>query len=131
MKPRYIVHDDLIAWFGSPKNGRKLLGLSVFTQTVDAFAPTISGANFRRWLVCSQSASGVVSELIATGPPGSFDPLQAEYWPYFAEGNLIACPRWNYGGAGTAIDTPSDLGPWDGRSPDLQTIIRNLGLQLE
>lgn len=130
MQTRYVIHDDLVAWYGFRKNGRKLLGLSIFTQTVDTFAPHVSGDNFRRWLVCSQTASGVVSELIATGPPGCFDPLQGHYWPYFAEGNLISCPRWSYSGAGTSVATPTDLGTASITSPDLGAIIRKLGLKL-
>lgn len=130
MKPRYIVRDDLVAWFGR-RQGRKLLGLSIFTLTVDTFNPAIAGKNFRSWLVCTQTASGVESELIASGPPGHFDPLQNDYWPWFAEGNLIACPKWCYTGPGTAFESPTDLGPLESTPPDLSTTIKNLGLKLE
>lgn len=128
MSERYLIHDNLIAWYGSKTSAQQLLGLSVFTQTVDTFAPHVSGRSFRRWLICSQTASGVASDLVAIGPPGCFDSLLQSHGAWFAEGSLIACPVWEYRicAPGNALIT--EVGSVPGPGPDLDSLIRKLGI---
>lgn len=128
MSERYIVSDTLIAWYGSLKNGRKLQGLSIFTQTTDSFNPAPSASRFKDWLVCCQTASGVASDLVGMGPAGHFDPLLAAYSPWFAEGNLIACPLWEYQTTPSDSVWVSEVAVAAGPGPDLASIIRKLGL---
>lgn len=126
MAERYLISDTLIAWYGSPQRGRKLLGLSIFTQTTDTFNPAPAASRFKDWLVCCQTASGVSSELIGTGPAGHFDQLLQTHSPWFAEGNLIACPVWEFRthAPGNALITEVATAPTPG--PDLGMIIKKL-----
>lgn len=128
MTERFLVSDTLIAWYGSLKNGRKLQGLSIFTQTTDSFNPNPSASRFKDWLVCCQTASGVASELVGVGPSGHFDPLITQLAPWFAEGNLIACPLWEYQTTPSDSAWVSEVAAAPAPGPDLDMIIRKLGL---
>lgn len=128
MAERYFISDTLVAWYGSLRNGRQLQGLSIFTQTTDSFNPYHSAKRFRDWLICTQTASGVASELMGTGPSGTFDPLLADYAPWFAEGNLIACPSWEYQSYAPMNDPTLIVAAAPGPGPDLATIIKKLGI---
>lgn len=128
MHGRYLISDTLIAWYGSHKNGRQLQGLSIFTQTTDSFNPDPAASRFKDWLVCSSTASGVSSELVATGPAGHFDSLLQTHQPWFAEGNLIACPAWEYHVSAFPYAPANEVADPPGPGPDLQSIITKLGI---
>lgn len=128
MSERYLIADTLVAWYGSLKNGRRLQGLSIFTQTTDTFNPAPAASRFKDWLVCCQTASGVASELVGTGPSGHFDPLLQTHSPWFAEGNLIACPVWEYRVCAPSSVLLTEVGPGPGPGPDLATLIKKLGI---
>lgn len=128
MQERYLISDTLVAWYGSLRNGRQLQGLSIFTQTTDSLNPAPAASRFKDWLVCCQTASGVASELVGVGPTGHFDPLMAQYAPWFDSGNLIACPAWEYQTPPPHSDRITELAVAPGPGPDLASIIRKLGL---
>lgn len=128
MHERYLISDTLIAWYGSHKNGRQLQGLSIFTQTIDSFNPAPAASRFKDWLVCSSTASGVTSELIATGPAGHFDSLLQTHQPWFSEGNLISCPIWEYRVCAPPYAAINEVAAGPGPGPDLGTVIKKLGI---
>lgn len=128
MKERYVISDTLVAWYGSSLNGRKLQGLSIFTQTIDTFNPAPAASRFKDWLVCCQTASGVSSELIGVGQAGHFDPLITQYAPWFDSGNLISCPSWQYQSYAPMNDPTLIVGTPPGPGPDLAMVIRKLGI---
>lgn len=128
MAERYLISDTLVAWYGSLRNGRQLQGLSVFTETTDSLNPGPSAREFKNWLVCCQTASGVSSELIGVGPAGHFDPLIASHSPWFDAGNLISCPVWEFQITVSENALINEVAPWASPGPDLGKIIRKLGL---
>lgn len=128
MQERYLISDTLVAWYGSLRKGRQLQGLSIFTQTTDSLNPAPAASRFKDWLVCCQTASGVVSELIGVGPAGHFDPLISRYSPWFDSGNLIACPAWEYQTTPSDVAWGTEVAAAPGPGPDLDMIIRKLGL---
>lgn len=128
MQVRYLIQDTLVAWYGAHSKGRKLLGLSIFTQTTDSLSPYHAAKKFRDWLVCSQTASGVSSDLVASGPAGHFDPLLQSHGAWFEVGNLIACPVWEYRVCAPPHVLITEVGFVPGPGPDLGTVIKKLGI---
>lgn len=128
MSERYVVSDILVAWYGGLEDGRKLQGLSIFTKTSDCLKPEHASRLFRNWLVCSQTASGVASDLVGMGPAGHFDPLLAAYPSWFAQGNLLSCPSWEYQTPPRETTLITEVAVAPGPGPDLGMLIRKLGL---